>query len=160
MNYPTLVLLTLGIAAIVAAGCTTTSPVTPQNITASPSGVVIVAIHPDITHYTVFMSSAPGIGLSPVVSGPVPAGNLTYVWKTDYGHFISWNAPDYTVQELGATATGSGTKVYWTFMDENGSVSRPLVHITLTVIDPATGATLGNAEEIIGWDANDTAVIG
>jgi hypothetical protein len=135
-------------------------PPIPQNATTSPSGTVSVAIHPDITHYTVLMSSAPGIGLSPVITGTLPAGNLTWVWKTDYGHFLGWNAPDYTVRELGTTVTGNGTKVYWTYLDENGSATRPPVHITLAVVDPDTGATLGNGELTIGWDANDTAVIG
>jgi hypothetical protein len=159
MNYPTLVLFTVGIAAIVAAGCTTTSPATTQYATASPSGSVSVVIHSDITHYTVIMSSAPGIGLSSNITGPLPAGNLSYVWKTDYGHFLGWSAPDYTVRELGTTVTGNRTKVYWTYLGENESISRPPVHITLAVIDPASGATLGNAEQTIGWDENDTAVI-
>ena len=160
MKYPTLVIIIVGIATIVAAGCTTTSPATPQNATASPSGTVTVAIHSDITHYTVFMSSAPGIGLSPNITGPLPAGNLTTVWTTDYGHFLIWQAPDYTVQDAGSSVTTNGTKVYWTYSGTNTSVSRPPVHITLDVIDPATGATLGNAEQTIGWDANGTAVIG
>ena len=76
MKYPTLVILIVGIAAIVAAGCTATSPATPQNATALPSGTVLVAIRPDITHYTVFMSSAPGIGLSPNITGPPRPGTL------------------------------------------------------------------------------------
>jgi hypothetical protein len=160
MNYPTLVLLTVCIAAIVAAGCIATPPATPQNATGSPSGTVNVTIHPDITHYTVLMSSAPGIGLSPTITGPLPAGNLSYVWETDYGHFLGWGAPDYTVREQGMTVTGTMTKVYWTYDGSNTSISRPPVRITLTVIDPASGATLGNAEQTIGWDANGTAVIG
>jgi hypothetical protein len=159
MQKKTFVLLTVCIAAIVAAGCTTTSPAT-QNATTSPSGTVIVAIHPDITHYTVLMSSTVGIGLSSIITGPLPAGNLSYVWKTDYGHFLGWSAPDYTVRELGTTVTGTVTKVYWTYDGTNTSVSRLPVHITLDVIDPASGATLGNGELTIGWDANDTAVIG
>jgi hypothetical protein len=159
MQKTTLVIIAICIAAIVAAGCTATSPATPQNATTSPSGTVPVAIHPDITHYTVLMSSAPGIGLSPVINGPFPAGNLVYIWKTDYGHFLGWSAPDYTVRELGTTVTGNETKVYWTYLDENGSATRPLIHITLAVMDPATGTLLGNAEQTIGWDTNGTAVI-
>jgi len=159
MQKKTLVLLTICIAAIVAAGCATTPPAI-QNTAASPSGTVTVAIHPDITHYTALMSSTVGIGLSPIITGPLPAGNLTYVWKTGYGHFLGWSAPDYKVREQGTTVTGNGTKVYWTYLYENENASRPPVHITLNVIDPATGLTLGNAELTIVWDANNTAVIG
>ena len=158
MQNVTLVILAVCLTAIIAAGCTTTPPATPHEGTPLAPGAISVTIHPDITHYTVLMSSAPGIGLSPVLTGPVPAGNLTCIWKTDYGSFLSWNAPDYTVQDLGATT--SETKVYWTYLDEHAAATRPPVHITLTVIDPATGATLGTAEQTIGWDGNDTAVIG
>jgi hypothetical protein len=154
------VLLLLPAVLLAAAGCTATTPAAPQNATASPSGTVSVAIHPDIMHYTVLMSSTVGIGLSPNITGPLPAGNLSYVWKTNYGHFLSWEAPNYKVKERGNIVTVNDTKVYWTYLDENGSVSRPLVHITLDVTDPSTGATLGHAEQTIGWDANDTAVIG
>ncbi|MFZ1126756.1 hypothetical protein [Methanoregula sp.] len=154
------VLLLLLAVMLAAAGCTATTPGAPQNVTASPSGTVTVAIHPDITRYTVLMSSAPGIGLSPTITGPLPAVNLSYVWKTDYGHFLGWSAPDYKVREQGMTVTGNATKVYWTYLYENENASRPPVHITLDVIDPATGVTLGNAELTIGWDANNTAVIG
>ncbi len=160
MKYPTLVILIVGIAAIVAAGCTATSPANPQNVTATIPATVTVAIQPDITRYTMLMSSAPGIGLSPTITGLVPAGNLTTVWTTDYGHFLIWQAPDYTVQDAGSSVTTNGTKVYWTYPGTNAGVSRPPVHITLTVIDAATNTTLGQAEQTIGWGANDTAVIG
>jgi len=146
------------LGALLVAGCTTSAPLT-QNATASAAGTVAVTIHPDITHYTVLMSSAPGIGLSPVLTGPVPLGNLSYAWKADYGRFLSWNAPDYVVRDMGTAVTGNGTKIYWTYLDENASAPRPPVHITLALIDPATGTTFGTGELTIGWDANGTAVI-
>ena len=72
------------LGALLVAGCTTSTPA-PQNATAVVPAAPSVAIHPDITQYTVLMSSAPGIGLSPVLTGPVPLGNLSYAWKADYG---------------------------------------------------------------------------
>jgi hypothetical protein len=85
-----------------------------------------------------------------------------YVWKTDYGHFVGWDAPDYIVRDLSNTsASGNQTKVYWTYIGENESGGRPPVHVTLDIIDRVTDATLGHAERVIGWDTgNDTAVIG
>jgi hypothetical protein len=162
MQKKTLVIIAVCIAAIVAAGCTTTSQILPQNVTASPSGAISVAIHPDITRYTVLMSSTVGIGLTPQINGTLPPDYMMYVWKTDYGHFVGWSAPDYTVSEQGNTvASGNDTKVYWTYIGENESGGRPPVHITLDIIDRATGTTLGHAEQVIGWDTkNDTAVIG
>ena len=159
MQKKHLPLIIVCIAAICAAGCTTPAPTVPNNTTVSS---VSVTIHPDITHYTILMSSAPGIGLSAQVNGTLPADSLKYIWKTDYGQLLSWNAPDYTVGELGNISTSRNlTKVYWTYNNENKAGSRPPVHVTFDIIDPATGATLGHAKQLIGWDTrNDTAVIG
>jgi hypothetical protein len=103
-----------------------------------------------------------GIGFTPQSNGTLPPDNMIYVWKTDYSHFVGWSAPDYTVRELGNTfASGNGTKVYWTYTGENKSGGRPPVHVTLDLVDRATGATLAHVERAIGWDTrNDTAVIG
>lgn len=127
-----------------------------------PTRAVSVTIHPDITRYTLIMSSAPGIGLSAQVTGTLPPDTMDYAWKTDYGQLLSWSAPDYTVWEIGNTSTsGNLTKVYWTYYHENKTGSRPPVHVTFDIIDRATGATIGHAEQVIGWDLkNDTAVIG
>lgn len=144
---------------VIGAGCSTNAPPS-QNAPVTTLSSFTFAIQPDITRYTVIMSSAPGLGLFPNVTGPGSADHLTFVWKTDYGHFLGWEAPNYTVQDLGSTATVNGTKVYWTYLDANASTPRPPVHITLEVMDSSTGATLGHAEQTIGWDANDTAVIG
>ena len=152
--------LFLAVLFILGAGCSTTAPARTDIPTAGTP--VTIPIQPDITRYTVLMSSAPGIGLTPQINGTLPPDYLMYVWKTDYGHFVGWDAPDYTVRELGNTsAIGNGTKVYWTYIGENESGGRPPVHVTLDIIDRATGDTLGHGEQTIGWDTrNDTAVIG
>jgi hypothetical protein len=145
---------------IFGAGCSTTAPARTDIPTAGSS--VTVSIQPDIARYTVLMSSAPGIGLTPQINGTRPPDSLMYVWKTDYGHFVLWDAPDYTVRELGNTSTsGNQTKVYWTYIGETENGGRPPVHVTLDLIDRATGDTLGHGEQTIDWDTrNDTAVIG
>ena len=152
--------LFLAVLFILGAGCSSTAP--PSTGTPSAGSPVTLSIQPDITRYTVLMSSTVGIGLTPQINGTLPPDTLMYAWKTDYGHFVRWSAPDYTVSEQGNTvASGNGTKVYWTYIGENGSAGRPPVHITLDLVDRATGATLGHAERDISWDTvNDTAVIG
>ena len=152
--------LFLAVLFLLGAGCSTTPPVRTDTQTAGTP--VTVSLQPDITRYTVLMSSAPGIGLTPQINGTLPPDYLMYVWKTDYGHLLSWDAPDYTVRELGNTfASGNVMKVYWTYIGENESSGRPPVHVTLDIIDRATGDTLGHGEQVIGWDTkNDTAVIG
>lgn len=152
-------LFVIALLFILSVGCTTSAPAGPVTPETTPL-MLSISIRPDITHYTVLMSSAPGIGLSPDITGKNQPANLTCKWTTNYGHFLGWNAPDYTVNELGAKVSGNRTKVYWTYLGENESFPRPQVHISLSVTDPSTGAVLGHAEKIIDWDTkNDTAVI-
>lgn len=157
--FLTVSVLALAALFILGAGCTTSAPA--RNDTLSAGSSVSLSIISDIPRYTPLMSSTVGIGLTPQITGTLPPDSMMYTWKTDYGHFVGWSAPDYTVSELGTTvATGNGTKVYWTYIGENVSGGRPPVHVTLDLVDRATGATLGHAEKIIDWDArNDTAVI-
>ncbi|MCX6689895.1 MAG: hypothetical protein NTZ39_09460 [Methanoregula sp.] len=141
------------------AGCSSSTPASSSAVIPTTS-VVNVSIQPDITRYTLAMSSTPGIGLSPQITGQVPAGGkCVYVWKTDYGHFLDWKAPDYTVKELGTEVKVPGGKVYWTYGSAAAGTERPVVHITLDVVDSATGATIGHAERIIGWGEGDMAEI-
>jgi len=152
--------LVIAVLFILGAGCTTPVPASPA-APETTAPLLSIGIRPDITRYTVLMSSAPGIGLSPNITGQPQPANLTCEWTTNYGHFLGWDAPDYTVNELGTTVTGNRTKVYWTYLGENESFPRPQVHISLAVTDPSTGAVLGHAEKTIDWDTgNDTAVIG
>jgi len=144
---------------ILAAGCSSSTPASIGAIIPTPSAVN-VSIQPDITRYTLAMSSAPGIGLSPQITGQVLAGGkCVYVWKTDYGHFLDWKSPDFTVKELGSDVKVPGGKVYWTYGSAAAGKERPVVHITLNVVDSATGATLGCAERVIGWVDGDMAEI-
>jgi len=156
----TVPVLVIAVLFILGSGCSTPAPAS-QVTPATTAPLLSISIKPDITRYTVLMSSAPGIGLSPNITGQSRPDNLTCEWTTSYGHFLGWNAPDYTVNELGTTVSGNRTKVYWTYIGENESFPRPQVHISLAVTDPSTGAVLGHAEKIIDWDTgNDTAVIG
>jgi hypothetical protein len=155
------ILLVLAITGIfiLAAGCST--PSLPQSGSAIPAvPAVNVSIQPDITRYTLAMSSAPGIGLTPNITGLTGgSGKYVYLWKTDYGSFLSWNAPDFTVKELGSNITLPGGKVYWTYGSAPAGTTRPLVHVTLDVIDATTGSVVGHAERVIGWVEGDMAEI-
>ena len=98
------------------------------------------------------MSSTPGIGLEPVVTG-FDAGNATFTWKTTYGWFLSWNAPDFPVNQLGDSATNHGEKLYWSFIDQPASTAIP-VTITVTATDPASGRLLGSSTVTLAWADN------
>jgi len=158
-RHTILLVLTITGFFILAAGCNTKS--IPQSGSAIPAvPAVNVSIQPDITRYTLAMSSAPGMGFSPNITGLTGGGGkYVYLWKTDYGSFLSWNAPDFTVKELGANVTVPGGKVYWTYGNAPAGTARPLVHVTLDVIDATTGSVVGHAERVIGWGEGDMAEI-
>jgi hypothetical protein len=99
-----------------------------------------VFIDPDILMYQPSMSSVPGIGLTPNLTGPPYPGVLRYHWKTDYGHFISWNPPDFVVKDLGADVSLGREKVYWTYNPAGPMIDRPPALIVLMVEDAGSGA--------------------
>jgi len=97
------------------------------------------------------------IGLEPVVTG-FDAGNATFTWKTSYGWFLSWNAPDFRVNELGGSATNHGEKLYWSFIDRPASTAIP-VEITVTATDPASGRILGSSTATLAWEDNYSVIV-
>jgi hypothetical protein len=100
--------------------------------------------------YSPMMSSTPGIALTVNATGITPA-TTNYSWTADYGQFLSWNPPDYTVNPLGATALNHGEKVYWSFTDKPASTAVP-VTVTVTARDTRSGAELGRSTMTLGWD--------
>jgi hypothetical protein len=120
---------------------------------------VLLTINADRGCYSPNMSSTVGIGLTPGYPATVDNRTVTFHWQTDYGHFISWKAPDFKVIEQGAEVTTDDGKIYWSYPWEEPSGGRPPVRITLTMIDRATGETLGTALREIGWGDPDVAVV-
>lgn len=56
------------------------------------------------------MSSTVGIGLTPIyILGRSPE-TVKFHWRTNYGHFISWEPPDYKVYLLGVEVINNGKK--------------------------------------------------
>jgi hypothetical protein len=102
--------------------------------------------------YSPIMSSTPGIGLEPVVTG-FDAGNATFTWKTTYGQFLSWSAPDFRVNQVGDSASNHGEKLYWSFIDPSASTATP-VTITITATDTASGRLLASSTVTLVWEDN------
>jgi hypothetical protein len=113
------------------------------------------------------MSSTPGIGLTPNVTGFTAAdasfeGNATdfkwsainFEWNATYGEFLTWEAPEYKVHEIGNPVANSGGKVYWTFTEKPASTKDP-VTITVTARDMTRrGAVLGSSTVTMSWDGD------
>ena len=116
----------------------------------APDGRTAMTINASPRRYSPVMSSTPGIGLEPVATG-FSAANATFAWKTSYGHFLSWNAPDFRINELGDSATSHGEKLYWSFIDIPPSAAAP-VTITVTAADPGSGRILGCSTVTLDWE--------
>jgi hypothetical protein len=116
-----------------------------------PAGDGSLSIVSSPKRYSPILSSTPGIGLEPVISG-FGAANATFTWSVTYGQFLSWNSPDFTVNEHGRTAQNHGEKIYWSFTDPSPSTAIP-VTITVIATDTASGRTLGNATVTLDWES-------
>jgi hypothetical protein len=111
-----------------------------------------VSIDPDIIIYNPAMSSVPGVGLTPNLTSPGYPGTLRYHWQTDYGHFISWNPPDFVVKDRGMDVTLGREKVYWTYNQTGALTGRPPARIILLVEDAGSGILQAGAILEIDWD--------
>jgi hypothetical protein len=127
--------------------------------TTSDRGKVPLTIGTDRNVYSPMMSSTVGIGLTPGYPSTVDNRTVSFRWQTDYGHFLSWKAPDFKVNELGSEVTTDDGKIYWSYLWEEGKKARPSVHVTLTMIDRATGKEMGAAILEIGWGDEDIAFV-
>lgn len=113
---------------------------TALNVTASPS------------RYSPIMSSTPGIRLTPNASGFVTSDAI-FTWNASYGEFLSWNAPDYKVNQLKNPVTNHGEELYWSFIDKPASDTTPVV-ITISAQDPGSGTVLGTSTVTLAWDGD------
>jgi hypothetical protein len=187
MDLKYCILLAICIATVIVAGCTngpqapvtsppTTAPavspvipeITPANGCANdtcsfvPSSVsqepaTSLRIEASPRRYSPIMSSTPGIGLAPDATGFDPSA-ANFSWTASYGQFLSWNAPDYKVNQLGAATSNAGGKLYWSFIDTPSSTKEPVV-ITVTARDPVSGTVLGNATVTLAWDGDNAVTV-
>jgi len=123
----------------------------------APQKLTAITINASPRKYSPIMSSTPGIGLEPVITG-FSAENASFAWKATYGRFLAWHSPDYTVNQLGDSATNHGEKLYWSFTDRPSSVDTP-VTITVTATDTSSGLLLGSSTVTLAWEGNSTVTV-
>ena len=102
--------------------------------------------------YSPIMSSTPGIRLTPNASGFTASGAI-FTWNASYGEFLSWNAPDYTINRQKNPVTNHGEELYWSFIDKPASNTTPVI-ITISATDPGSGALLGTSTVTLDWDGD------
>ena len=142
--------LVLGVATLAAGMVTMTTQgddVLPEEAT----------IQTDIDAYIPLMSSTVGIGLIPVYKLETPPEAPQLRWRTDYGHFVAWDAPDFRVNVLGTEVINDGQKIYWSYDPAEMGTEKPTVEITLQIEDACSGQVLAEARLKIGWEDKDTA---
>jgi hypothetical protein len=123
----------------------------------APGGRTGIIIKASPRQYSPVMSSTPGVGLEPVATG-FSADNASFAWKATYGHFLSWNPPDFKVDELGDSASNHGEKLYWSFIDRPSSTTTP-VTITVTATESGSGRLLGSSTVTLAWEDNYTVTV-
>lgn len=121
-----------------------------------PAPATSLSIETSPKRYSPIMSSTPGIGLLPKTTG-FNASAAVFSWNTSYGQFLSWNAPDYAVNQQGAVTTNKGEKLYWSFTDRPVSADTP-VTITVVAKDKSTGTVLGSSAVTLAWDDGNYTV--
>ena len=165
MNHTVTILVLVCIAAVFIAGCATNAPpagtaAPVPSVTLAPPAHAEPASSPATTslsiiaspqRYTPLMSSTVGIGLTvnPVGFNRTDA---MYQWSANYGQFLSWAPPDYTVIPLRNPATTHGEKIFWSFTSKTQSPDTPVV-ITVVAKDPS-GTALGTSQLILDWDGD------
>jgi hypothetical protein len=107
--------------------------------------------------YSPIMSSTPGIGLEPVITG-FSGDNASFTWEATYGQFLSWNSPDFKVNLLGDSANNHGEKLYWSFIDQPSSPATP-VTLQVTARDSGSGRLLGSSTVTLAWEGNSTVTV-
>ena len=113
-----------------------------------------ITITPDIYLFTPTMNSTVGIGLSAVP--PEDTGEkLSFHWSTDLGYFVTWEAPDWQVVNLGKEPEHPGQRLYWSYPP--GGILGRQVTITLKVKDQNNQNTLYDGTLIIYVDAEGVA---
>jgi hypothetical protein len=125
-----------------------------------------VKIQADQSTYSPIMSSAPGIGLTPLWTLGRPMQDFDFHWHTNYGYFLSWGPPSSEVKVLGpeviilgSEVIDKGVKVYWSYDPEEIGAKKPPVQISLIVKDTQSAKILTMSDLEIEWESRDVAKV-
>lgn len=118
-----------------------------------------IPIQTDRDTYSPVMSSTVGIGLTPAYSMNRSPETVKFKWSTNYGFFLSWEAPDFKVNNLGSSVEYGYKKIYWSYNPSDSGVDKPDVTVTLDVIDAVSGKTLTTSKLQIIWESQNIAKV-
>jgi hypothetical protein len=141
-------------------------------VPASSQQKIALTLEASPQRYSPMMSSTPGIGLTPNVTGVVAAdanigwnatdfewNTTNFEWNATFGEFLMWDAPDYQIHRIGNPVATDGRTIYWTFTDKPASTKDP-VTITVTARDMTRrGAVLGSSTVTLSWDGDYAVMV-
>lgn len=130
------------------------APVTGLNDSPAISTSVMIEAAPQV--YSPFMSSTPGIAITPNVTG-FNREDAQYQLHATYGQFLDWDRSTYLINQQGSSAVSDGKKVYWSFLEFPESTPPPVI-VTMTAKDKQTGRVLGTSRMTLTWEQNNTFV--
>lgn len=125
----------------------------------SPANPVL-RINPEISEYSPYMSSTPGIPLTAVSTLDLTNKNVQFHWLTEAGTLLKWDDRNGygRVEILGSDVRTNLPKVYWS-MDELSDIAATSfqVHLTLEALD--TGKVIAKASLTIRQPSPDRFTI-
>lgn len=144
-----------------------------SSVPAVTIAATVITLEASPQRYSPIMSSTPGVALTPIITGFVPAettiasgasdfawDSIQVEWDATFGEFVAWEAPDYKVYRLGNPAATGEKTVYWTFTEAPASTGEP-VTITVTARDMTRqGAVLGISTVTLDWDGDSAVYVG
>lgn len=127
----------------------------------APSKTLVdgIIIQTDRKTYIPLMSSTVGIGLTPIITSEGNPENAQFHWYTDYGYFITWDSPDFKVKQLGTGVINNGEKIYWSYDPSEMGIPKPLVKISLQLVETRSGSVIAKSSLKIEWQDQDTAKV-
>ena len=105
------------------------------------------------------MSSTVGIGLISVYKIETQSEDIMYHWRTNYGYFVLWNAPEFEVKILGPDVINAGERIYWSYDPNEMGVDKPSVLISLQIENRRTQQVVAETNIEVGWENRDTAIL-
>jgi hypothetical protein len=118
-----------------------------------------LTINIDRNEYLPTMSSAVGIGLIPAYKIESTPEDIKCRWRTNYGYFVAWDAPDFEVKILGPAVINTGEKIYWSYDPNERGVNKPSVLISLHIENRQTQQVVAETNIEVGWEDHDTAIV-
>jgi hypothetical protein len=122
-----------------------------------PGGPGTMGLSAEPHQYSPALSSTPGIGFRTLFVPPAGT-TVNYHWTTDFGYFVTWNAPAYAVVPRGADFTATEGRVFWTYDPRFTPDRKPVVTVVVEAEDAETGRIVARRSVKLDWERDAARV--